>query len=85
MLLITEGDHDFCLLFVWLMCLFPLDGSARGCFVLLSNCTGHLVLALHDNQILNGLLISLKKKELFNVKEAHNHSFSHTVCGFARF
>lgn len=25
-------------------------------------------------------MFSLKKKELFNVKEAHNHSFSHAVC-----
>jgi hypothetical protein len=31
------------------------------------------------------LFISVKKKELFNVKEAHNHSFCHTVCGFAYF
>lgn len=85
MLHITEGEDDFCLLFVLLMCLFPLDGSVKGCSVLLSSCTGHPVLALHDHPILNALFISLKKKELFNVKEAHNHSFSHAVCGFAPF
>jgi len=85
MLHITEGEDNFCLLFVWLMCLSPLDGSVRGCFALLSSCTGRPVLALHDHQILNVLFISLKKKELFNVKEAHNHSFSHAVCGFAHF
>lgn len=81
----TEGEHCFQLLFVRLMCLSPLDGSVKGSFVLLSSCTGRLVLALHDHQILNVLFISVKKKELFNVKEAHNHSFCHTVCGFAYF
>jgi hypothetical protein len=65
------------------MCLSPLDGPVKGCFVLLSSCTGPLVLALHDHQILNVLFISLKKKEVFNVKEAHNHSFCNAVCGFA--
>jgi hypothetical protein len=85
MLHIMEGEDEICLLFVWLMCLSPLDGSVKGCFVLLSSCTGHLVLVPHDHQILNVLFISLKKKEHFNVKEAHNHSFSHAVCGFAHF
>ncbi len=84
MLHITEGKDNLCLLFVWLMCLY-LDGSVKGCFVLLSSCIGHLVLALHEHQILNVLFTSSKKKELFNVKEAHNHSFSHVVCGFTRF
>ena len=79
---ITEGEDNFYLPFVWLMCLSPLDGSVKGCFGLLSSCTGHLVLALHGHPILNVMFISLKKKELFNVKEAHNHSFSHAVCGF---
>jgi hypothetical protein len=55
----------------------------KGCFGLLSSCTGHLVLHLHDHQMLNVLFISLKKKELFNVKEAHNHSFCNAVCSFA--
>jgi hypothetical protein len=85
MLHIMEGEDNFCFPFVWLMCLSPLDGSVKGCFVLLSSCTGHLVLALHDHQILNVLFISLKKKELFNVKEAHNHSFCLAVCGSPHF
>ena len=57
----------------------------KGCFVLRSSCIGRLVLALYEYQILNILFTSSKKKELFNVKEAHNHSFSHVVCGFAHF
>ena len=85
MLHITEGEDNLCLLFAWLMCLFPLDGSVKGCFGLLSNCTGHLVRPLHDHRILNVSFIILKKKELFNVKEAHNHSFSHAVCDFTPF
>ena len=60
-----------------------LDGSVKGCFDSLSSCTGHLVLLLQNRSMLNDFF-SLKKKELFNIKEAHNHSFSHAVCGFAR-
>ncbi len=66
------------------MYLFGLDGSVKGCFALLSSYTGHSILVLQNHQTLN-IFISLKKKELFNVKEAHNHSFSHAVCDFARF
>jgi hypothetical protein len=37
------------------------------------------LLALQVYPVLS-VMLSLKKKELFNIKEAHNHSFSHAVC-----
>ena len=62
---------------------FILDGSAKGYFDLLSSCTGHPLWLCKI--IRYSTFFSLKKKELFNVKEAHNHSFSHAVRGFLMF
>jgi hypothetical protein len=58
---------------------FVLDGSGKGFFDSLSSCTGHPLAGVTSISVLS-VVLSLKKKELFNIKEAHNHSFSHAVC-----
>jgi hypothetical protein len=65
---------------------FILDGSVKGCFDLRSSCTGyHPPSGAARSSDYSTLLFSLKKKELFNIKEAHNHSFSHAVRGLGCF
>lgn len=54
------------------------DGSAKDCIDFRSSCTGSPLSGITDTRYSTSL--SLKKKELFHNKEAHNHSFSHAVC-----
>ena len=84
---ITEGEDIFLTLvhLADVFCFYILDGSAKGCFDLLSSYTGHLRSGAARSSDYSTLFFSLKKKEHFNIKEAHNHSFSHTVRGYVCF
>lgn len=59
------------------------DGSAKGSIVFRSSCTGCPFSVFTDTRY--SFPLSLKKKDLFHVKEAHNHSFSHAVRIHIRF
>lgn len=53
------------------------DGPAKDSIGFRSSCTGRALSRIADT--IYSTPLSLKKKELFHVKEAHNHSFSHAV------
>jgi hypothetical protein len=78
MLHIMEGEHRIGHFFAQAIYLLLLDGFAKGYFGSRSSCTGHPLSGPVDTS--RSTLFSLKKKDLFNAKEAHNHSFSHAVC-----
>jgi hypothetical protein len=75
---ITAGARYYCAFLAGRVCLlFLSDGFAKGFIDFPSSCTGCPLSVFTDMRYSSPL--SLKKKELFHVKEAHNHSFSHAV------